>query len=54
MKQTLKIMAVSESAPPDPGNPHAALMEGGAPRLLVLGDATFTSNEAIGGLRSSA
>jgi hypothetical protein len=46
-------VAVTESAPMSPGNPHAALQQEGKPRMVVVGDATWVSNrfmsEQLGG-----
>src|SRR5262249_48349592 len=45
-------VAVSESGAPDPNDPHAFMGGGrgdGAPRVIVIGDSAFASNEAVGG-----
>jgi hypothetical protein len=45
-------VAVAEPGAPDQNDPHAFMRGGrgeGAPRLVVIGDTAFASNEAIGG-----
>ncbi len=46
-------VAITETPPMSPTNPHAALQEGGKPCLVVVGDATWVSNrfmsEQLGG-----
>jgi hypothetical protein len=44
-------VSVSEPGAPDPGDPHAFMGGGrgeGAPRVIVIGDSAFVSNEALG------